>query len=206
MIIEITNNLRLTELPEGFSDNLTTRLTFQNPKWVENNRMGRWNHGVPKELKFYHKIKEEGLLIPRGYIRQLINLCKDQNIPFQIDDKRRSLPEKTFTFQGNLKPFQEKAATAMLAKDFGVLCAPTGAGKTVIALYMIAARKQPVLVVVHTKELAFQWKKQIAAFLGIPDDQIGSIGLSYSGLIHLSLPFFVGAAMAQLLSPGLPHD
>ncbi len=176
MNIEIKNNLRLTHLPPGLRDILMDKLKFQNPKWVENNRMGRWNQGVPKELKFYDKIKGGGLWIPRGYIRQLIYLCKNQNIQYYIDDKRRLLPEIEYVFLGKLKSFQENAATAMLAKDFGILCAPTGSGKTVITLYMIAMRKQPALIVVHTKELAFQWIKRIETFLAIPSDDVGFIG------------------------------
>lgn len=176
MIIQIKNTLHLKEPPSELKDTLKAKLTFQNPKWVENNRMGRWNHGVPKELKFYSQLKDNGLSIPRGYIRQLINLCKSRQIPYEIVDERRVLAETPYTFLGKLKPFQETAANTMLSKDFGILCAPTGAGKTVIALYMIAMRQQPALIVVHTKDLAFQWVKQIETFLGIPQDQIGFIG------------------------------
>jgi superfamily II DNA or RNA helicase len=64
----------------------------------------------------------------------------------------------------------------MLSREFGVLSAPTGSGKTIIALYMIAKRKQPALVVVHTNELAVQWIDRISTFLGIPSAKIGFIG------------------------------
>jgi superfamily II DNA or RNA helicase len=64
----------------------------------------------------------------------------------------------------------------MLSKEFGTLSAPTGSGKTVMALYMIAARKQPTLIIVHTKELAFQWIAAIEQFLGIGESEVGLIG------------------------------
>lgn len=64
----------------------------------------------------------------------------------------------------------------MLSKDFGTLSAPTGSGKTVMALYMIAQRGQPALIVVHTKELALQWVERIKTFLGIPEKEVGFIG------------------------------
>jgi superfamily II DNA or RNA helicase len=64
----------------------------------------------------------------------------------------------------------------MLAKEFGTLSAPTGAGKTVMALSMIARRAQPSLVVVHTKDLARQWMSRIETFLRIPESAIGLIG------------------------------
>ena len=64
----------------------------------------------------------------------------------------------------------------MLAKEFGTLSAPTGSGKTVMALYIIARRKQPALIVVHTKDLAYQWVERIDQFLGIPAGEVGFIG------------------------------
>ncbi len=41
---------------------------------------------------------------------------------------------------------------------------------------MIAARRQPALVIVHTKELLNQWIDRIETFLGIPRSEIGVIG------------------------------
>ena len=64
----------------------------------------------------------------------------------------------------------------MLRKDFGTLKAPTGAGKTVMALSLIAERKQPALIIVHTRELLNQWIERIETFLGIPKNKIGIIG------------------------------
>jgi superfamily II DNA or RNA helicase len=42
-----------------------------------------------------------------------------------------------------------------------------------MGLYLIARRRQPTVVVVHTKDLAFQWIQRIEQFLGIPSDQVG---------------------------------
>jgi len=41
----------------------------------------------------------------------------------------------------------------MLADDDGVLVAPPGAGKTVIACALIAERKLPTLILAHSKPL-----------------------------------------------------
>lgn len=176
LIITIKENLRLSHVPPELMMVLVEKLQFTNPKWAENERMGRWNRGTPKTLKFFDRVGKTGLWIPRGYIRQLINLCKRENIPFQIDDQRRSLSAVDFGFSGRLKPFQQKAVDKMLTKDFGSLSSATGSGKTVMALYIIAQRRQPALIVVHTKDLASQWVERIEAFLGIPPEEIGIIG------------------------------
>lgn len=174
--ISITNTLCLEDVPSPIRSELIEKLTLTNPKWIENHRLGRWNKGTPKILKFYDKGRNRRLFIPRGFIRRLIAMCRRHNESFHLEDRRRSLPPVDFTFHGDLKSFQKQACRMMLKKDFGTLSAATGAGKTVMGLYIIAQRRQPALIVVHTKELAFQWIERIDQFLGIPPDCTGLIG------------------------------
>ena len=176
LIITIKENLQLQNVPPEIMATLVEKLEFINPKWLENDRMGRWNRGTPQVLKFYDKVGRNGLWIPRGYIRHLINLCRRQGVQFRIDDQRRRLKAVNFIFNGQLKPFQKIAVAEMLAKDFGTLSSATGSGKTVMALYMIAKRGQPALVIVHTKELAAQWVERIGTFMGIESEDVGFIG------------------------------
>ena len=176
LTITIKENLQLKNVPPQLMESLVGKLEFVNPKWLENDRMGRWNRGIPQMLKFYDTVGRNGLWIPRGYIRHLINACRRQGVEFHIDDQRRRLKPINFTFKGRLKPFQKIAVDKMLAKDFGTLSSATGSGKTVMALYIIAQRKQPALIVVHTKELAAQWVEQIGAFLGLEPENVGLIG------------------------------
>ena len=176
MKARITNKLRLTQVPDTIHSTLVERLQFLNPKWIENERMGRWNRGTPKVLKFFRRLPGGGLLIPRGYTRQLYNLCKGHGEPLEIDDQRRDLQAITISFTGALKPFQQKAVRITASKEFGTLSAPTGSGKTVMAIAIIAKRRQPTLVIVHTKELAMQWVDRLSRFLDIPSDEVGFIG------------------------------
>jgi len=173
--ITLSKDLKLSDIPQTLKTELIRKLTIPNPKWVENARMGRWNRNVPKQLHFFHRYKDT-LWIPRGYLRQLIMMCRHYTIPYQMKDLRRTLPTTNFSFQGGLKPFQKEAVKKMLARDFGTLNSPTGSGKTVMGLFIIAQRQQPALVVVHTKDLAYQWIEQIIRFLDIPESQIGLIG------------------------------
>ena len=176
LAITIKENLRLKNVPPELMETLIEKLQFLNPKWLENERMGRWNRGTPRVLKFYDKVGKSGLWIPRGYIRHLINLCRHQDIVFQIDDQRRRLRPVEFAFRGRLRAFQKAAVDKMLVKDFGTLSSATGSGKTVMALYMIAKRKQPALIIVHTRELAVQWVERIETFSGIAAEDVGFIG------------------------------
>ncbi len=157
-------------LLEGISADLEQalkeRLTIDNPKYVSAKKYGRW---VGKNLKptlEYFEAVSDGLRFPRGFANQAVLLCREhlRQTP-EINDRRLLLPEENFVFRGKLRPYQETALLAAQNRSFGVLEAGTGSGKTVMALAIIAARKQPVLILVHTKELLYQWQKRIEEFL-----------------------------------------
>jgi superfamily II DNA or RNA helicase len=174
--MRLTNVLSIPSPPAALSDWLIATLTLPNPKWLENERMGRWNRKTPKELKFYRKVRGGGIRIPRGFAGNLLRQCRRMGIACELEDRRRRLSVVDFAFHGRLKPFQREAVMKMGAKDFGTLSAPTGSGKTVMGLYLIARRRQPTLVIVHTKDLAQQWVARIHQFLGIPEKEIGLVG------------------------------
>lgn len=174
--VTIDQSLRLNHMPSSLLESLVERFQMVNPKWLENQRMGRWNRGTKKILRYYRRFGKNGIRLPRGYARQLLLLLKRENLAYEIDDRRRLMPEVAFSFAGTLKSFQSIAVAEMGKKDFGTLSAPTGSGKTVVGLALIAQRRQPTVVVVHTKELAFQWIQRIEQFLSIPADQVGLIG------------------------------
>lgn len=174
--ITIDRCLKLANAPDTLLDALAQRFQMVNPKWLENERMGRWNRGTEKMLRFYRRLGKTGIVIPRGYTRGLILALKQAQLDYTIHDRRRLLPEVALSFHGDLKPFQSTAVAQMGKRDFGTLSAPTGSGKTVIGLDLIARRRQPTLVVVHTKDLAFQWIQRIEQFLHIPAAEVGLIG------------------------------
>lgn len=176
MHCRIAHKLFLTDIPEAVRDQIMVELTLENPKWLENLKMGRTNYKVSRHLKFYSTRTNGGLILPRGYGGRLARICAEKGVPVEYQDDRRSLPEVDFTFHGELRPYQHTACQTMLRKRFGTLCAPTGAGKTVCGLSLIAQRRQPALIVVHTRDLAMQWVERIEQFLDIPARKVGMIG------------------------------
>ncbi|MBU1170080.1 MAG: DEAD/DEAH box helicase [Proteobacteria bacterium] len=198
MRIILNNSIRLPQVSDELGQLLKKNLTLPNPIWLDNERQGRWNKGVPRYLEFYRE-NDDSLEIPRGYMRPLINILGGLNIHFDMDDQRRMLPETQFCFKGDLKSFQKKAVEQVLKKHFAVLTAPTGSGKTVMMLAIIAQRKQPTLIVVHTRDLATQWINRIGQFLGLPEKEVGFIG---SG--KFSLGKHITVAMIQSLYKRIP--
>ncbi|MBN1380402.1 MAG: DEAD/DEAH box helicase [Deltaproteobacteria bacterium] len=174
MITLSSDALLTSDCPELLKA-VTETLTFINPLWIENKKMKRWQGNTRRLIQCYRRTRQ-GLSVPRGFMGQLISMAKSFSVPYRIIDQRRSLPDTFYRFDGFLKPFQRHAVDVMLKKDFGILAAPTGSGKTVMALAMIAERKQPVLIIVHSKELLNQWIDRISAFLAIPEKDIGIMG------------------------------
>jgi len=125
----------------------------------------------------FNLIRERGdqILLPRGFVRRLIDFCKEEKIEFHFEDRRIKLPEINFISHISLRNYQAKAFDVLDKKDFGVIIAPPGAGKTVIGLELIARKKQPALIIVHRKQLFDQWIERIQSFLSIPKSEIGQI-------------------------------
>lgn len=156
-------------------EQIARRLTFENPRWAENEKRGFSNFDTPECICGY-ELSGDRLIMPRGFARQLVQILRSAGVQFTIADRRRTLAPVDFTCTGQLKDFQVQAVDAMAARDFGVLAAPTGSGKTIMALALVARRQQPAMVVVHTRELLEQWISRIENFLGIPAGQVGRIG------------------------------
>jgi superfamily II DNA or RNA helicase len=162
-------------IPAPLLVRVKSRITFDNPAYQEAVSRGFSTWNIEREIKGY-RVDGDVLTMPRGFTRQLVEILKAQGLAYRLEDHRRTLSEVDFQFKGTLKDFQEEAVEAMAARDFGTLAAPTGSGKTVMALALIAQRRQPALVVVHTKELLEQWVDRIEKFLGIPAREVGIIG------------------------------
>lgn len=173
--ITISNKIHLSPVPPLLHAELRDRLTILNPKWLENDRHGYWNGKTPKHLRFFERTKES-LFVPRGFLNELKARCDNFGVDYTIRDHTRVLSEQEFQFHGTLRPYQEEAVKFICGSPIGTLAAPTGSGKTMVGLYMIAYRKQPTIIIVHTKELQDQWINRIKPFLGIPKKEIGRIG------------------------------
>ncbi len=177
ILVHVDNLIRVLEadLPEAVVQAIEADLTLPNPKWeqVETYSRSRRRNFQPEFIRYY-KRKSGVLLMPRGYIHTLRHRLG--TVPFTIVDKTRTRDPVDFGFRARLHPYQAAALRDIASRRFGVLEAPPGAGKTVIALSAIGLRKQPALVIVHTKELLYQWQKRACEFLDMRSDEVGLIG------------------------------
>ncbi|MCD9577508.1 DEAD/DEAH box helicase [Flavobacterium soyae] len=154
---------------------LKEELNFANTEFFIKKKSGKNTFGTERYLKLIEKTECE-IIIPRGFIRKLLRFCNEQNLEFDFQDNRKQKQEITFFFNTTLRKHQDKVIEAVSKKDFGVIVAPPGSGKTIIGLKIIANKKQPALIVVHRIQLLEQWQERVQAFLGIPKHEIGIIG------------------------------
>jgi superfamily II DNA or RNA helicase len=172
--LTVTCDCLLTGIDFAVETALKQRLTIDNPEYQAARRYGRWiGKRLKPQLKYYEPVPR-GLRFPRGFANQAVLVCREHyGCDPQIVDGRRQLAEVDFAFHGALRPYQKEAVTAATGKSFGVIEAGTGSGKTVMALALIARRRQPTCVVVHTRELLYQWQERARQFLGVEPGQVG---------------------------------
>ena len=76
--LTVTNRLAvgpLDRLPGHMLRRITGRLTFDNPRFLENERKGFSNWNVPAQIVGY-EIDGDFLTCPRGFIRQLLGILR----------------------------------------------------------------------------------------------------------------------------------
>lgn len=150
-------------------------LNFANSEFFIRKKSGKKTFGTERYFNLVKEIEDE-IVVPRGFIGKLLRFCKEQNLDFDFQDQRKLKKVIIFPFNATLRNHQSKIIEAISKKDFGVIVAPPGSGKTIIGLKIIAEKQQLALIIVHRKQLLDQWQERIQAFLGIPKQEIGIIG------------------------------
>jgi SNF2 family DNA or RNA helicase len=169
----VDNKARLVNVPVEVIEHGKQYFTLPNPKYEQALKHGRYTGHLDKNLKFYELSPSDGFVFPRGQVRRCIKVLQKYGIKPEIQDNRRTLEPVVFDFKGQLRNYQQAAVNDICKRDSGVLEASTGSGKTVMALAVIAKRKQPTLILVHNKELLHQWADRIESFLGIKAGLVG---------------------------------
>lgn len=161
-------------LPAVLINKIIRLAAFQNPDFYLAQAMRLSTFKKPRIIacaQDFHK----HIGLPRGCSNEVIDLLKGLGIDPKVEDERNTGNPINPLFLGELTLEQKRAVEEMLKHDTGVLCATTAFGKTVVAAYILAARKTNTLIVVHRKQLLDQWVERLRTFLNLSADQIGMI-------------------------------
>ncbi|MEU7865279.1 DEAD/DEAH box helicase family protein [Dactylosporangium sp. NPDC049140] len=138
-----------------------------NPKFYELQRLRKSTWDTPRFVRGYDLTVDDRLTLPRGLRHAVEGIVERAGSRLAIVDVRTPGREIDVTCTAELDATQSTAVGALLAHDDGVLVAPPGSGKTVMACAVIAERAAATLVLVDRKALAEQWRARIEQFLGI---------------------------------------
>jgi superfamily II DNA or RNA helicase len=176
--VEITFGPMLSIPIEGLPTKVIARLkktsSFANPEFYKLQRMRMQTYPNPRFI-FSGEMRPDHLLLPRGVLDKVTKILQEAGAAIVIRDERIGKKRVKPTFDGTLTPVQEKAVKKIRESDIGILMAPPGAGKTVMACKLIADRKVSTLILVHRQPLLEQWKERLSTFLKIPIKGIGTL-------------------------------
>ena len=130
---------------------------------------------------------------PAYRYRHIVSHLRAHDLSYQ--DTARQFTTEPFTLQKEMLPYpyQTEAIDAWHANGKrGVVSLPTGAGKTFIAILLIADTQRPTLVHVPTIDLMHQWSAVLKEHFG---QEIGLYGGGHHELRYLTVTTYQSAIM-----------
>ncbi|MFT4108047.1 TOTE conflict system archaeo-eukaryotic primase domain-containing protein [Propionicimonas sp.] len=179
--------IRDEDLPPALSAALRHAATIHNPGFYEAQRARRSTWNIPRFIQGFDVAVNGDLLLPRGLREQAATLVAQAGSELACVDERSPGSELNAPFLGELDARQTTAVDTMLAHQDGILHAPTGSGKTVMACAIIAERAVSTLVLINKTALAAQWREQIRTLLGIKAGQLGGGRVKTRGQVDIML-------------------
>ena len=174
-------------------------LTVRNPAYMDALAHDRSTRDIEPWLVYYRRSAGGSLVVPRGAGDIVRALCNEHGVRYTVVSATHTAAPVLFDERVTLSQAQERAVGDMLTRPRGVLEAPAGSGKTIMAMALIARRRQPALLIVHTRELAHQAIARAVAVLGLDEADLGLVG---DGQCRVGERLTV--ALVQTLARGIP--
>jgi len=165
----------LADVPTSLGAALKRLGTIANPVFYEKQRLRFSTVNIPRFI-FCGEEHNDKLVLPRGTLHDIKKLVSKAGGKVSITDRRPTPATADLSFNGTLSATQSAAVDAMMGHEEGVLVAPPGAGKTVMACAAIAQRGVSTLILVHRKQLLDQWSDRLQTFLGLSKNEIPILG------------------------------
>lgn len=179
--------VKAASLPPALLATLRHAASMPNPAFYDRERRRQSTWDTPRFLRLYDETIEGDLRLPRGMHDRLAALLQRAGSSLVVTADLRSAgsPQEVHC-SATLTPEQQAAHDAVLAHDLGLLVAPPGAGKTVMASAVIASLGISTLVLVDRKALAEQWRTRLRELLGINVGQRGGGRTKTTGVLDIA--------------------
>ena len=192
-------------LPSGIVADLKHAASIPNPEFYRRQAQRFSTFGTPRFVYCFEHDETE-LRLPRGLLDSVRRIMKAASIRIEVADELAEPVSIDVSFRGELTTEQRTAASVMESHESGVLVAPPGSGKTVIACALIAERGVRTAVIVNRAELAGQWRERLIEFLDIDDKQIGQYGAGRRKLRHVVDIFMLQSVTHRSADPTLLNE
>ena len=180
-------SVEMGELTPAMLATLKHAATMANPAFHDRQRRRFSTWGVPRFLHSFDETLDGRLVLPRGLADVVSTVITEAGSSPKISDERASgRPQESVDLGAQLREDQERAVEDLAEHDLGVLVAPPGAGKTVIACALIARHETSTLVLVDRKTLADQWRARIVEHLGVTPGQLGGGRAKLRGTVDIA--------------------
>lgn len=145
---------------------------LSNPAFYRKQAMRFSTYGTPR-LIVHSELDEQELRLPRGLLDETAAGLKTAGYTVSRRSRTPKPPGHPVTFTGTLRKEQDIAVGDVLRHRDGMLVAHPGAGKTVMACAVLAARQTSTVIVVPTQEIARQWRSTLLKVTDLREQDIG---------------------------------
>jgi kynureninase len=132
--------------------------SFHNPEFYrrQSQRYSTWD--TPRLVCSFDATDPDWLKLPRRLRDEAAQLIAAAGGTLTVTSDLPDLAPVTARFTGELTALQRRAVDAMKDHPTGVLVAPPGSGKTVMACALIAHHQTPTAIIVNRSELLHEWQ------------------------------------------------
>lgn len=187
MTLDAQVRIRIDELNPAELSTLKHAASVMNPEIFarQRRRQSTWN--TPQVIVSYSETYDGHLVLPRGLFNAVVDIIEEAGSSTAIDDQRSTGTTIELPFHARMSPRQQAAVESVAGHDLGVIEAPPGFGKTVVACAVMARYATSALIVVDSRALAEQWRAQISRFLDVKTGQIGGGRSKLTGHIDIAM-------------------
>lgn len=174
--VRVDAGLRLAagDVPPKMVEGLCQALSLPNPAYLKLVRLRKRPGAEPQTLYFFRQ-KERELVLPRGAIHLLRRAADEAGLTLSFEDARVLPPRRLAKLpEVPLRDYQAAAVERLAKATQGTAVLPCGAGKSVLAVGAIARLRTPTLILVHTLDLAEQWREHVRERLGLEAGLVGA--------------------------------
>ncbi len=149
-------HLKKSELPTSVVMFIKDTLNIFNKEFATKKRLGMSSFGIEQ---YFNLIHDEGseVTLPRGFLDELKTFLDENNILYSATHNYKQHETINYKSIISLREEQTKLLDEITSHTNGIIVAPPGSGKTIIALELIARLKMPALILVNRNQLLSQW-------------------------------------------------